>query len=69
MSRTWTGSTRRRSPRVEAKGDYGPGGPYLGANAQCVISKSCFVVLRRTGAISVSTHLRYIERDCVPHDG
>lgn len=44
-------------------------GGRLGANARRVVIKARFVVLRRAGAKSVSTHLRYIERDGVTRDG
>ncbi len=39
------------------------------ADARRVIIKSRFVVLKAAGAKSVSTHLRYIERDGVTRDG
>ena len=41
----------------------------LKADARRVIIKSRFVVLKKAGANSVSTHLRYIERDGVTRDG
>lgn len=41
----------------------------LGASARRVVIKSRFVVLRRAGAKSVSTHLRYIEREGVTRNG
>lgn len=41
----------------------------LGMNAQRVVIKSRFVVLRRAGKNSVAVHLRYIERDGVTRDG
>lgn len=44
-------------------------GRNLSANARRVIIKSRFVVLKRAGATSVSTHLRYIERDGVTREG
>ncbi|MFD2272401.1 hypothetical protein ACFS07_17800 [Undibacterium arcticum] len=44
-------------------------GRTLGADARRVIIKSRFVVLKKAGANSVSTHLRYIERDGVTRDG
>jgi len=44
-------------------------GRTLGADARRVIIKSRFVVLKKVGANSVSTHLRYIERDGVTRDG
>ena len=47
----------------------GMAGRTLGANARRVIIKSRFVVLKKVGANSVSTHLRYIERDGVTRDG
>ena len=47
----------------------GMAGRALGATARRVVIKSRFVVLRKAGANSVSTHLRYIERDGVRRDG
>lgn len=47
----------------------GMAGGRLGAHARRVIIKARFVVLRKAGANSVSTHLRYIERDGVTRDG
>ncbi len=47
----------------------GRAGRGLGPNARRVVIKSRFVVLKRVGANSVSTHLRYIERDGVTRDG
>jgi hypothetical protein len=47
----------------------GMAGRTLGVNARRVIIKSRFVVLKKVGANSVSTHLRYIERDGVTRDG
>ena len=47
----------------------GMAGRTLGADARRVIIKSRFVVLKKVGANSVSTHLRYIERDGVTRDG
>lgn len=44
-------------------------GRRLGANARRVVIKARYVVLRKAGANSVSTHLRYIERDGVTRDG
>jgi len=41
----------------------------LGARARRVVIKARFVVLRKAGANSVSTHLRYIERDGVTRNG
>jgi hypothetical protein len=41
----------------------------LGASARRVVIKSRFVVLRRAGAKSVSTHLRYIKREGVTRYG
>jgi type IV secretory pathway VirD2 relaxase len=41
----------------------------LGADARRVVIKSRYVVLQKAGAHSVSTHLRYIERDGVTRDG
>jgi type IV secretory pathway VirD2 relaxase len=47
----------------------GMAGSRLGAQARRVVIKARFVVLRKAGANSVSTHLRYIERDGVTRDG
>lgn len=47
----------------------GRAGRGLGPNARRVVIKSRFVVLKKTGAHSVATHLRYIERDGVTRDG
>lgn len=47
----------------------GMAGRGLGANARRVVIKSRYVVLRKAGANSVSTHLRYIERAGVARDG
>ena len=47
----------------------GLAGSRLGANARRVVIKSRYVVLKKAGAHSVSTHLRYIERDGVTRDG
>lgn len=47
----------------------GMAGGRLGAHARRVVIKARFVVLRKAGANSVSTHLRYIERDGVTRDG
>jgi len=44
-------------------------GQTLGATARRVVIKSRYVVLKKAGANSVSTHLRYIERDGVTRDG
>jgi len=44
-------------------------GQGLGGNARRVVIKSRFVVLKKVGARSVSTHLRYIERDGTTRDG
>lgn len=44
-------------------------GSRLGADARRVVIKSRYVVLKQAGAHSVSTHLRYIERDGVTRDG
>ncbi|WP_018076611.1 relaxase/mobilization nuclease and DUF3363 domain-containing protein [Thiobacillus denitrificans] len=41
----------------------------LGADARRVVIKSRYVMLKKAGAQSVSTHLRYIERDGVTRDG
>lgn len=47
----------------------GMAGRALGATARRVVIKSRYVVLKKAGANSVSTHLRYIERDGVTRDG
>ena len=47
----------------------GMAGGRLGAHARRVVIKARFVVLRKAGANSVSTHLRYVERDGVTRDG
>ncbi|HYW55790.1 MAG TPA: DUF3363 domain-containing protein [Polaromonas sp.] len=47
----------------------GMAGQRLQANARRVIIKARFVVLKKAGANSVPTHLRYIERDGVTRDG
>ena len=47
----------------------GIAGQGLGRNARRVVIKSRFVVLKKVGARSVSTHLRYIERDGTTRDG
>ncbi len=47
----------------------GLAGSRLGADARRVVIKSRYVVLKKAGAQSVSTHLRYIERDGVTRDG
>ncbi len=44
-------------------------GQTLAATARRVVIKSRYVVLKKAGAKSVSTHLRYIERDGVTRDG
>ena len=47
----------------------GMAGQKAGAGARRVVIKSRYVVLKKAGAKSVSTHLRYIERDGVTRDG
>jgi len=47
----------------------GIGSRTLHVRARRVVIKSRYVVLKRAGAKSVSTHLRYIERDGVTRDG
>jgi type IV secretory pathway VirD2 relaxase len=44
-------------------------GGRLAANARRVVIKSRFVVLKKAGAKSIATHLRYVERDGVTRDG
>ena len=47
----------------------GIAGQGLDRNARRVVIKSRYVVLKKAGAWSVSTHLRYIERDGTTRDG
>lgn len=47
----------------------GVAGQALSARARRVVIKSRYVVLKKAGVKSVSTHLRYIERDGVTRDG
>ena len=47
----------------------GRAGKTLAVTARRVVIKSRYVVLNKAGAKSVSTHLRYIERDGVTRDG
>ncbi len=47
----------------------GRAGQTLAVTARRVVIKSRYVVLKKAGAKSVSTHLRYIERDGVTRDG
>jgi len=47
----------------------GRAGQTLAVTARRVVIKSRYVVLKKAGATSVSTHLRYIERDGVTRDG
>ena len=47
----------------------GRAGQTLAVTARRVVIKSRYVVLKKAGAKSVSTHLRYIERDGVRRDG
>lgn len=47
----------------------GMAGRKLGANARRVVIKSRIVVLKKVGAQSVVTHLRYIEREGTTRDG
>lgn len=47
----------------------GRAGQTLAVTARRVVIKSRYVVLKKAGANSVSTHLRYIERDGVTRDG
>ncbi len=47
----------------------GIAGRGLGSNARRVVIKSRYVVLKKAGARSASTHLRYIERDGTTRDG
>jgi type IV secretory pathway VirD2 relaxase len=47
----------------------GRAGQALAVTARRVVIKSRYVVLKKAGAKSVSTHLRYIERDGVTRDG
>ncbi len=47
----------------------GRAGHTLGVTARRVVIKSRYVVLKKAGANSVTTHLRYIERDGVTREG
>ena len=47
----------------------GRAGHTLAVTARRVVVKSRYIVLKKAGAKSVSTHLRYIERDGVTRDG
>ena len=47
----------------------GSAGQTLAVTARRVVIKSRYVVLKKAGTKSVSTHLRYIERDGVTRDG
>lgn len=47
----------------------GRAGQTLAVTVRRVVIKSRYVVLKKSGAKSVSTHLRYIERDGVTRDG
>jgi type IV secretory pathway VirD2 relaxase len=47
----------------------GRAGQALAVTARRVVIKSRYIVLKKAGAKSVSTHLRYIERDGVTRDG
>jgi len=47
----------------------GRAGQTLAVTARRVVIKSRYVMLKKAGANSVSTHLRYIERDGVTRDG
>lgn len=60
-----------RPPSTFGRGRVAAGfaGRTLNVRARRVVIKSRYVVLKKAGAKSVSTHLRYIERDGVTRDG
>ena len=66
-----SGQRAGRPPSTFGRGRVAAGvaGGRLGARARRVVIKARFVALRKAGPNSVSTHLRYIERDGVTRDG
>lgn len=70
VSKTGAKATGGCAPSTFGRGRVAAGmaGRTLGANARRVVIKSRFVVLKKAGAKSVSTYLRYIERDGVTRD-
>ena len=66
---SWRRGARPASSFGRGRVAAGLAGSRLGANARRVVIKSRYVVLKKAGAHSVSTHLRYIERDGVTRDG
>ena len=63
------GGTRPASSFGRGRVAAGRAGLMLAVTARRVVIKSRYVVLKKAGAKSVSTHLRYIERDGVTRDG
>ena len=63
------GSARPASTFGRGRVAAGRAGQTLAVTARRVVIKSRYVVLKMAGAKSVSTHLRYIERDGVTRDG
>jgi len=66
---SWGRGARPASTFGRGRVASGLAGSRLGADARRVVIKSRYVVLKKAGAHSVSTHLRYIERDGVTRDG
>ncbi len=66
---SWRRGSRPASSFGRGRVAAGLAGSRLGADARRVVIKSRYVVLKKAGAQSVSTHLRYIERDGVTRDG
>ena len=66
---SWRRGARPASSFGRGRVAAGLAGSRLGADARRVVIKSRYVVLKKAGAQSVSTHLRYIERDGVTRDG
>lgn len=66
-----SGSRGARPPSTFGRGRVAAGmaTQSIKTNARRVVIKSRFVVLKKAGANSVATHLRYIERDGVTRDG
>lgn len=66
-----SGQRAGRPPSTFGRGRVAAGvaGGHLGSRARRLVIKARFVVLRKAGVTSVSTHLRYIERDGVTRDG
>jgi type IV secretory pathway VirD2 relaxase len=66
---SWGRGARPASSFGRGRVASGLAGSRLGADARRVVIKSRYVVLKKAGAHSMSTHLRYIERDGVTRDG